>query len=75
MFAFFDTIINLISVVIGFVEHSIQSVVTFIGQICTGILFLTNTIANLPPFCQGFLLTVVSISVIAALISVFIDLG
>lgn len=75
MFKFFDFISTLISTVIGFIEHTIQSVFVFIGQIVTGITFLTNTILNLPPFCQGFLLTIVSVSVIAMLIKHFVDLG
>lgn len=74
MFKFFEFIVNLINNIADAFANLVQSVITFFGQIFSGLAFLTETVGYLPPFCQGFLLAVIGVSILTASVSIIIDL-
>lgn len=75
MFKFFDFILQLIEYVIYFFVTVVDSVVMFFKHIISGITFITETIAFLPPFCRGAILAVIGVSILTAFLSSFYDAG
>ena len=69
MFAFFDTIINLISSVITFLSNSIKMIVQLFGMTVQGVLYLQSVSAYLPPFVLPFILSIILIAVIKFILS------
>lgn len=73
MFEFFDFISGLINTVWNAISETIASVVAFISHVVNGMMFISQALVDLPPFCSVFLTTIVSISLITMFISAFID--
>ena len=73
MFEFFDFLIGIVQNIILFIANLVQSVVTFFTQISEGYKFVMSVIAYLPPFCQGALLAIVGLSLLAMILSVVVD--
>lgn len=74
MFEFFDFLIGVVQNLILFVANLVQSVVTFFAQISEGYKFVMAVVAYLPPFCQGALLAIVGLSLLAMILSVVVDM-
>lgn len=75
MFQFFKFIGDVIEYIIYYFFTLVESVINFFGHLFKGISFLITTVGFLPPFCRGALLAIIGISLIALLISSFIDFG
>ncbi len=69
MFAFFDTIINLISSVITFLGNSIKMIVQLFGMTVQGVLYLQSVSAYLPSFVLPFILSIILIAVFKFILS------
>lgn len=69
MFAFFDTIINLISSVITFLSNSIKMIVQLFGMTVQGVLYLQSVSAYLPSFVLPFILSIILIAVFKFILS------
>lgn len=73
MFEFFDFISNLISSVVGFFTGMIENVVAMFNMIASGIVFLTASIAYLPPFCKGAIEVIIAVSICSVVLGSFVD--
>ncbi len=74
MFQFFDTIIGFITTLVNVIVSAVEGFIHFTVQMLKGINFLISTIAWLPPFCRGFLFSLVAVCILSALLSFFVDL-
>lgn len=75
MLKFFDWIVNLFSTAWDSFVAMCENFISFCEQIGNGYVFMTTAISSLPAFCQGALLTILCISVLTMLISLFIDVA
>lgn len=75
MFPFFDLISGLIDMIVDTFTYFTSAVVQFFAYISSGVLFITATIAVLPPFCRGIIGVVFGVSVLSVILSKFVDLG
>lgn len=64
MFQFFDYITNVIGMLWDILITTLTEMFNFLVMIRNGIGFGITTIAMLPPFCKGAILTIISISVV-----------
>ena len=75
MFKFFSFIGDVIGFIVDFVVNIAESFTAIYEHIVGGIGFVVTTVGFLPPFCQGALLAIVGISILALFSSIFIDFG
>ena len=75
MFKFFDFVENILEIVFGYLQTTIESVVTMFTTVTSGLGYLNASIGALPPFCRGALITILTISVLSVILSSFLDFG
>lgn len=73
MFQFFDFIIEFISTIVNLVVGFFESVVSFIVQISNAYMYIKGTIQALPPFCQGALLLITTVSLLTVVLGSLLD--
>ena len=69
MFKFFDVIINLLEMVVGFVLNLFEMIIFVITFIAQGVVYATTCIMYLPPWVLPFVLAVVGFSVVMFIIN------
>lgn len=69
MFAFFDTIISLITTVISFVGNMILTILYVFEFVLDGIVYVFSSIAYLPPWISAFVMASIGFSVVMFLIN------
>lgn len=72
---FFDFIINAVSNVVNFISNMVESVVSLFQQLTNAYAYVNTVVTYLPPFCQAGIMTILAISVLAIVLSLFIDLS
>lgn len=68
MFKFFDTIITLLSSVVKFAVSFFVGFIDFFNSLITGVVYLSSTIAFLPPQIVATATVIVSISIVFLII-------
>lgn len=69
MFKFFESISNLIGIIVNFVVSAFKMIMMIITQIPQAIAFVVTSVAYLPPFLVTFVLLFVATVVIINLIN------
>ena len=63
MFQFFDYITDVIGMLFDMIVSTLVEMFNFLVMIRNGISFGVTTVAMLPPFCRGAILTIIAIAV------------
>lgn len=63
MFKFFDYITDICTMLLDFIVSTIVEMFNFLVMIRNGIGFGVTTVAMLPPFCRGAILSIIAIAV------------
>lgn len=69
MFKFFEVIINLLEMVVGFVLNLFDMIIFVITFIAQGVVYATTCIMYLPPWVLPFVLAVIGFSVVMFIIN------
>lgn len=69
MFAFFDTIINILSTAINFVINLVKMIGYLLGYIVQGVAWVTAALAYMPAWVLPFVTAMVAFSVILFLVN------
>lgn len=75
MYEFFDWLIGIFLSIWDAISSTIYSVISMLSHVWNGFLFVQQVIWDMPPFCQGALLTIAGISLATVLISAFVDVA
>ena len=75
MFKFFEVIGDIIVFRSDMTVNLFESAIELISRISHGLQFVYATVGYLPPFCQGAILAIVGLSILAVTCSIFIDFG
>lgn len=69
MFKFFESIANLVGIIVNFVVSAFEMVIFIVTQIPRCLTYLVGIIAYLPPFLGTFVMLFISVIVIINLIN------
>ena len=73
MFKFFDSIVDFIEILVNAFSAMVETVVTVIKQVVTGVIFVSETVTLLPPFCNGAFTMLIALCVCTLVLGAFID--